>query len=115
MNSISQRDRVIATRLLRDAQLTELSDATRIATAFEAGFFCLQHGVVLKKQSPAFTIPSRGALLAALGQLQCAPHDQSLGVQLLEWFENRYHLPPIPCSADAAVRWAMRMSKLAGL
>lgn len=115
MSSLFNRQHVIAARLLKDAQLTELSDATRIAVAFEAGFIYLQYTTAQKSHGSPVVIPNKVALSAAFERLQCSPSDRLLGMQLMEWFENRYQLPPGPCPADAAVAWAMRMSTISGL
>lgn len=105
-------NRTLAEALLRDAQLTGLSEATRIAAAFEAGSCFLQHAMPATDRLQISRPLDPAALSKRLEGLQCSPSDRDLGVQLAEWYERRYELPPAPCSADVAVSWALRMRKL---
>ncbi|WP_151273279.1 hypothetical protein [Burkholderia pseudomallei] len=107
MKSSSSHRLALAEVLLRDAQVTELSDATRIACAFEAGFRYLQKAAVPLLQSPG--LDTEAALSNGFERFRCSTDDQRLGRQLLMWFEHRYELPPLPCSANDAVTWATRI------
>lgn len=111
MNSSSSHPLALAEVLLRDAQVAELSDATRIACAFEAGFRYLQKAAVPLLQSPGLDIQTEAALSNGFERLRCSTDDQRLGRQLLIWFEHRYKLPPLPCSANDAVTWAKRIRR----
>ncbi|MBN6207507.1 hypothetical protein JYK21_13620 [Ralstonia pickettii] len=115
MDPQSDGDRALAATLLHDAQLAELSEATRVSAAFEAGFRYLASAAATKLPALQSCAPSKIALSQCFECLQCSQHDRRLGDQLMEWFERRYNLPSIPCTADAAVSWAKRMSRLAGL
>lgn len=109
MNSSPSHPLALADVLLRDAQVAELSDATRIACAFEAGFRYLQKAAAPMLQSPGLDIQTEAALSNGLERLRCSIDDQHLGRKLLRWFERRYELPPLPCAANDAVTWAKRI------
>jgi hypothetical protein len=106
---------VLAATLLHDAQLSEASEATRVAAAFEAGFRYLLWAAAPKIPALQSCAPSGILLSRCFECLQCPQQDRRLGNQLMEWFECRYDLLQIPCTADAAVSWAKRMSSLAAL
>ncbi|KGX47857.1 hypothetical protein Y600_6012 [Burkholderia pseudomallei MSHR3709] len=109
MNSSSSHRLALADVLLRDAQIGELSEATRIACAFEAGIRYLQKATAPLLQSPGLESLKEAALSSGLQRLQCSGGDRRLGRELLRWFEHRYELPPLPCSADDALAWAIRI------
>lgn len=114
MNSPSSSPFELAEVLLRDAQVVKLSDATRIACAFEAGFLYLQKATAPLLQSPGLDIHTEAALSSGFQRLRCSIDDQRLGRKLLRWFERRYELPPMPCSANDAVTWANRIRQASG-
>jgi hypothetical protein len=113
MRHLSNPGRAIAARLLRDARLAGVSEATRVAAAVEAGFRYLQQAAAPKNQALGPCIPSKAALTRAFDSLQSSHSDRRLGVQLMEWFERRYELPRPPCTINEAVMWAQRMSTAA--
>lgn len=114
MNNSSSR-LPFADALLRDAQVRELSETTRIACAFEAGFRYLQEVAIPLLQAPGLEAEKEAALSNAFERLRCSTEDQRLGRQLLVWFEHRWELPPLPCSVTDAVAWAARIRQASRL
>lgn len=111
MTESKSSQRALADALLQDAQVTELSDATRLACAFEAGFQYLAGIVASKLQPSELTAPNELTMRRAFESLGCTADDEMLGRQLLEWYGRRWDLPVMPCSVSDAVAWAERIQQ----
>lgn len=114
MNPRSDQERALAATLLHDAQLAELSETARVSAAFQAGFRYLVWAAAPKLPALPSYEPSKIVLSRCFECVHCSHRDRRLGDQLQEWFERRYDLLSTPCTAHAAVLWAMRMSNLGG-
>ncbi|MDR9384186.1 hypothetical protein RJD05_07380 [Ralstonia sp. 11b] len=112
MTDQSDQRRAIAASLLKDAQLTGLSDATRVAAAFEAGLLYLEQAAMPPNLLKASFAQRKAILSIYFESLSCSAQDRRLGLRLVDWFECRYELVPLPCSARDAVAWATRIARL---
>lgn len=112
MNSMKRHQHAVAVTLLRDAHLTELSDTTRIAVAFEAGILFLLRAPPFLIDISGLHTQKEAALVNWFESLCCSASDRRLGLQLREWYRRRYELPSLPCSTNDAISWAVRMSRL---
>lgn len=95
--------------LLKDAKISELSFATRLACTVDAVYQFIASDKTKNSQTRNLSSVDTNSVHDALKSLGISNADLQLAQRLFNWHEHRWTLPPPPCSVDEAIEWATRI------